>query len=123
MKPVTGYSKALVEHLEREFGGHICCQSCRDIIAPPVGVPFVVLEPLQTEPHPIEEGRWAEFGLTSEQCIPVGIYDGLEEGGIEKGTSTHRLYIKGSKKHGTKRVCIRLASGNIDWLSVRAVSQ
>lgn len=121
MRQVTNETQALIEHLKREFGGHISCPKCPDVIVPPVGMLFEVVDPLKTEPHPIEESRWAEKGLTKDQCIPPGIYGGIEEPGIIAGTSTHSFCIGGSEEHGTGRVCVRLVSGNIDWRGVKAV--
>jgi hypothetical protein len=122
VRRITTSSRAVTEHLQKEFGGITKCPKCAcDFVAPPIGARFEVLEPIETQPHPCEVSRNAERGLTPDSCIAPGIYDGIKEPGILAGTSTHALFISGSVQHGTKRVCLRVATGYIDWRGIRAV--
>lgn len=122
MKLITLELGDVATYLEREFGSLTKCGSgACEFTAPPVGIPFEVLEALETEPHPAEESRNAEFGLTKDACIPPGTYKGLRYPGIMVGTSSHSVSIIGSKKHGTKDVSGRMVNGTIDWRGVRKI--
>lgn len=121
MRIVTKEIGELRQYLEKEFGSFAECPKGGCVVAPPVGVPFEVVEPLQTEPHAAEINRNVASGLTKDSCVPVGIYAGIEKPGIMTGTSIHYLSIGGSEKHGTRRVCIRMATGNTDWRGVKSV--
>ena len=122
MRRVTNEIEQVVRHLDSEFGGHIRCRHGCGIVTPPIGVPFEVVEPLQTQPSEIEVSRNAEKGLTPDSCIPPGIFEGIE-GEIFPGTSTHSFGISGSVRHGTRRLYVRVATGSVDWRGVRAVAK
>ena len=121
MRTVTTEFGELRQYLKSEFGSFIECPRGGCVVAPPIGIPFEVVEPLQTEPHPVEISRNDEFGLTQDSCIPVGVYGGIGKHGILPGTSTHSLCIELPKNCWGKRVVVRMATGNIDWRGVKAI--
>jgi hypothetical protein len=99
----------LCEYLEWEFGRMCECplEHC-PFVTPPVGIPFEVFEPLQSD---------KENGF-----IPRGFYEGIEEPGILAPAGYHKFHIKGSLRHETNNIRIRISlKQQIDWRGVRAV--
>lgn len=136
MRPITTDERAVLDHLMGQFGAVSRCPAAvRSLnnpnhylgcgyVAPPPGVPFEVLEPLEVEPSPQEESRYERDGLTKvggRFWVPVGTYRGLDAGGVFHGTTIHYFRIIGDEAHGTRNVNVRTINGCVDWRGVRAL--